>query len=280
MNITVVGGINLDILGTPSGAFTPRDSNIGTIAFRAGGVGRNIAARLTATGAKVSFVTALGSDDDRSEILRRLCERDGLDLSLAVRTEMPACAYLCVHDEQGDMLSAVNDMRAMEALTPLALAKYLPLVNQSDACVVDANLSGEALRFLAARATAPLVADPVSAAKAGRLTPVLQYLAAIKPNLLEAEALTGEKDPLAAARTLVRQGVKRAFVSLGDAGICYADCETDGVLPADKLDHTPLTGAGDAMLAGIVTALIEGRPTKECARSGLTAAYQYLVTVR
>ncbi len=277
MKITVIGGMNLDILGMPSGAFVPRDSNIGLITFRAGGVGHNIALRLLESGVQTSFVTALGNDE-KSDLLRRLCARDGLDLSLAVHTETPACAYLCVHDENGDMLSAINDMRAMEALTPLALAKYLPLICSSDACVVDANLSEESLKFLASHTTVPLIADPVSAAKAARMKPILPYLTAIKPNLIEARALTGESDPLAAARALVRDGVKKAFISLGEKGVCYADGEDAGVLPARKLAHTPLTGAGDAMLSGIALAVLQNQSTKECASRGVLAAYRYLTS--
>ncbi len=278
MNITVVGGVNLDILGMPSGEFVPRDSNIGEIVFRAGGVGRNIAARLIEAGADVSFVTALGRDE-KSDLLRVLCARDGIDLSCAVETDAPACAYLCVHDERGDMLAAVNDMRAAEALTPEALIAHLPRINRADACVIDANLSEETLAFLAERVAVPLIADPVSTAKAGRMRRILPSLAAIKPNLMEATTLTGKSEPLAAARALVRAGAQRAFISLGDRGVCFADTDESGVLPAIPIGRVPLTGAGDAMLAGIVIALTQGKSTMASAQSGIDAAHRYLSKV-
>lgn len=279
MRIAVVGGLNLDVLGTPSGAFTPRDSNIGEIVFRAGGVGRNIAALLIAAGAEVMFVTALGRDE-KSDLLRLLCARDGLDLSCAVETDAPACAYLCVHDDKGDMLSAVSDMRATDALKPAALEKYLPRICQSDACVIDANLPEDTLAFLAARVSVPLIADPVSTAKAARMKGILPRLAAIKPNLMEAAALTGESDPIAAARALVQAGVQKAFISLGGQGVCYADRGECGVLPAMETARVPLTGAGDAMLAGVTLALIAGQGVRDCAQSGILAAYRYLSQTR
>ena len=42
----VVGGLNLDICGLPDGELVPRDSNIGRVEMRAGGVGHNIACLL------------------------------------------------------------------------------------------------------------------------------------------------------------------------------------------------------------------------------------------
>ena len=70
--VTVVGGMNLDLLATPDVPLLPRDSTPGKITLRPGGVGRNIAARLTEAGANVRLITALGCDE-RAEMLSRLC---------------------------------------------------------------------------------------------------------------------------------------------------------------------------------------------------------------
>jgi len=50
--ITVVGGMNLDLLAFPNAPLIEKDSNPGKITLRPGGVGRNIAARLAAMGAE------------------------------------------------------------------------------------------------------------------------------------------------------------------------------------------------------------------------------------
>ncbi len=49
----VIGGMNMDFLGTAGGAFVAGDSLPGTISLRPGGVGRNIAQTLASHGAEV-----------------------------------------------------------------------------------------------------------------------------------------------------------------------------------------------------------------------------------
>lgn len=275
MRVLVIGGMNLDLLGWPGQPPLPRDSTPGRIASRPGGVGRNIAARLAALGAEVSLLTALG-DDAWARLLAQACAKDGIDLSLSLKTAEPSPCYLCVHDEKGDMLAGVNDMRALEALTPAALEARLPALSGFDGCVLDANLAPDTLAYAARHISLPLILDPVSCAKAGRVQPILSRLTAIKPNLIEAEALTGCQGAPAAAARLLAAGVKRAFISLGAEGVYYADAESRGHLPARPLPARPLTGAGDAFCAGMTRAVLAGKATADCAREGLAAAYDAL----
>ena len=274
--VAVVGGMNLDLLATPHSPLIPRDSTPGDIVMRPGGVGRNIAARLSEMGAQVSLITALGNDQ-RAEWLKRLCADQGIDLSLAVRTSRPAPCYLCIHDHTGDMALAVNDMSAMEALTPDSLEKRLDAINQADGCVLDANLPAETLRFLAENVTVPLILDPVSCAKAPRARAILPHLAAIKPNRWEAEALTGERDMEKAAEKLLQCGVQSVFISLGPEGVYYAGAEERGFLPATPLPALPMTGAGDALCAGLTLALLRGESIRACAQAGQDAAHAALL---
>ena len=273
--VSVVGGMNLDILGIPAGVMRLRDSNIGAIRFRPGGVGRNIAQRLAENGAKARLCTVI-SRDERSRLLKAACADSGIDLSLSVETDLPTPCYLCVHDAEGDMLAALNDMAAMEERTPTALAGRLPALNSADLCVLDANLPPETLRYLASRVTVPLVMEPVSCAKAKRALPILPYLAAIKPNRMEAVEMTGETDMEKAAAWLLDRGVKTVFISLGKDGVLYRDMNGGGVIPAIPLRSIPLTGAGDALCAGLALAMAKGMDTRECAESGVMAAYRAL----
>ena len=276
MRIAVVGGMNLDLLATPHGPLIPKDSTPGTIALRPGGVGRNIAARLTEMGAKVRLVTALGSGE-RAEWLRSMCVSSGIDVSLSVQTARPAPCYLCIHDYNGDMALAVNDMSAMDCLTPASLAGRLDAINAADGCVLDANLSEETLGFLADHVSIPLILDPVSCAKAPRVKAILPRLFAVKPNRMEAEALTGERNAERAAEALLSAGVKNVFISLGPEGVYFAGQEDAGFLPAAPLPALPQTGAGDAMCAGLTLALLAGKSIRDCVQAGLDAAHAVLL---
>ncbi len=276
-SVIVAGGMNLDLLGIPDGPLLARDSTPGRITLRAGGVGRNIAGRLSEAGARVRLITALGRGE-RAQMLDRMCQAAGIDLSLSVATCCPAPCYLCIHDEQGDMALAVNDMSAMEYLTPEAMENRMPALNAADACVLDANLPRDTLEYIARHAAVPLILDPVSCAKAPRAQGILPYLAAIKPNRMEAEALTGERNVEKAAAALLAAGVRRVFVSLGAEGVYYADGSCAGYQPARPLPTIPATGAGDALCAGLTLALLAGKDTPSCAQSGQDAAFQALIS--
>lgn len=276
MRVTVIGGMNLDMLGSPDQALLPHDSALGKITVRPGGVGRNIAQRLCEAGGQVSLITALGNDD-RTAILANSCARLGIDLSHALPTDSPAPSYLCVHDEKGDMVYAVNDMSAMDALTPDAMKTRMDAVNQSDGCVLDANLPESTLSYIAQNAAVPLILDPVSCVKALRAMGILRYLTAVKPNLLEAKAMTGQDDPVQAAERLLNRGVRNVFISLGADGVYYANDKEKGVVSARNLPVLPLTGAGDAFCAGMTLSLLQGDAIRDCAQAGCDAAYRALL---
>jgi pseudouridine kinase len=275
MRFTVIGGMNLDALGIPLHGFCVRDSNIGRIVFSAGGVGRNIAGCLARLGGEVNLITAVCRDNN-ARFLRHSCKISGISLAGSLVADIPSSVYLCVHDEKGDMLAAVNDMRIMDLLTPRHMARRMPVINRSDVCVLDANVPADTLAFVAAHAHVPLLLDPVSCAKSERALSVLSGIHAIKPNLREAKAMSGQNTPEDAAAWFLGKGVRRVFISMGAAGVYYADAGVRGVNPAISVPRCPQTGAGDAMCAGIAMALACGLDTPACAREGSRCASEYL----
>lgn len=269
--IAVVGGMNMDIGGSPLGSLVPRDSNPGCVTMRPGGVGRNIAHDLRLLGQEVSLLSAVG-DDANGQALLLSCRTLGIDVEMTlVRPRERSSTYLYITDETGDMRLAVSDMAITDRITPAALEPWIARLNAADAVVVDANLSEAALEFLAEKLTVPLYADPVSAAKAPRLKRILGRLTVLKPNRLEAEALTGEKDPETAARLLLAAGVKRVFLSMGDKGLLACEGETILRLPRKKAAVVNTNGAGDAAMAAMVWAGTHGFDLERSARAALLA---------
>lgn len=269
--VTVIGGANVDIGGRPAAALALHDSNPGFVTQRFGGVGRNIAHNLSLLGLPVSFITALGGDLYGSG-LRESCCALGMDLSMALL--LPDCrssTYLYVTDERGETLVGLSDMDITRRITPAALEDSLGRINASAAVVVDANLEEETLLWLSERCTAPLYADPVSTAKAPRLRPLLGKLRALKPNVLEAAALTGEDDPRRALRALLDRGVQRVFLSRGSQGMLAGEAGQTLALPCEDRPVVNTTGAGDAALAALVWADLQGWDLGRCAAAALRA---------
>ena len=273
----VVGAANIDIGGFPSGRIAMQDSNPGRVRLSAGGVGRNIACNLARLGVETHLIAALGTDPFAG-IVREDCAAAGVDTGLCFTLPGEATStYLFIADSAGDMQLAVSDMQICAGLTPEALSERVDALNAMDAVVLDANLSAGALGFLARSLRVPLLADAVSTAKAPRLAGALERLWALKPNAIEAETLTGipVHDAASAARAaeaLVGMGVGRAFITLGERGVCCSDGRRTMFLPGPAVRLANATGAGDAFTAALAWGALRALDLRSCAIAGLAAA--------
>lgn len=271
--ILVIGGLNMDVLGSPTGAFSYRDSLIGKVRLVPGGVGRNVAEQIARHNQDVELMTVLGNDAFASA-LRQSCLDLHIGLSYAIQSEEKSCVYLAIHDAQGDMAVAINDMAAMQHLSPSRL-QALPK-DAFAACMLDANLDAQTLEAACLHLEIPIVADPVSCEKALRLKPILHRLTALKPNLREAMELSGRDSLSEAATALLDSGLQQVYISLGKDGLYCAKGEERLRLPAIPAPLGPATGAGDAMTAGLVCAIARGESLQACAQAGLASAHEHL----
>ena len=184
--------------------------------------------------------------------------------------------YLYLSDDRGEMALAVSDMEICMKITPGYLAGQLPLLQNAQVVVADANLSEESLEFLANNCPVPLFVDPVSTVKAKKLRPILGKIHTLKPNRLEAELLSGvriesQADLERAADVLTDMGVHRIFLSLGADGVFAAMGQERLRLPNLPGKMVNTTGCGDAFMAALVWAYLEGMDLKQTALAGLAA---------
>ena len=272
----VVGGVNIDIGGKSFAPLVAADSNPGTVKLSLGGVGRNIAHNLSLLGTDVRMLTAFG-DDLYGQRIVASCAELGIDVGHACRVAgATTSTYLYVTDETGEMALAVSDMAVCEKITPAYLASNLGLLQNAQLVIADANIPAESLVFLAENCTVPLFCDPVSTTKAEKLRPILHKIHTLKPNRLEAELLSGVKietraDMEKAADKLLEKGVHRLFISLGSEGVYAAMGDERLWLPNLPGKMVNTTGCGDAFMAAIGWAYLEGMDLKTTALAGLAA---------
>ena len=272
----VVGGVNVDIGGKSFAPLVDADSNPGTVQVSLGGVGRNIAHNLSLMGTDVRLLTAYG-DDVHGQKVAASCSELGIDLSHARHiTGGTTSTYLYLMDETGEMVLAVSDMEICKKITPTYLSAHLGLLQNAQLVICDANIPEESLIYLAENCTAPLFCDPVSTVKAVKLRPILGKIHTLKPNRIEAELLSGVKirtkeDVEKAADVLLETGMHRVFISMGADGM-YAATNKERLwlsnFPGQMINTT---GCGDAAMAALAWAYLEGMDLKETAVAGLAA---------
>lgn len=104
----------------------------------------------------------------------------------------------------------------------------------------------------------------------------------MKPNVDELSELVGRSldspaDVLAAAESLLAQGVQRLAVSMGGDGAVFVDQEEALLARPPRVTVRSTVGAGDAMVAGILYGLVHGLPLEDMARTA-TASGAHAVT--
>ena len=99
-DITVIGGINIDIEGKPDGILKFEDSNPGKISVSYGGVGRNITENVARMGGSVAMISVIGEDHmgyGAKEHLRLL----GVDVSrIEVKKHAMSAMYLSILNDK------------------------------------------------------------------------------------------------------------------------------------------------------------------------------------
>ncbi len=136
--------------------------------------------------------------------------------------------------------------------------------------MVNCNLPPGALQWVFAQPVAgPIFVDGVSAFKCQRIAPWLAQVHTIKLNRLEAQALSGiqvdcDTDLQAIANWLHGKGVQQVLISLGKRGAMFSEqmsghSAVQGWQAAWQVNVVNTTGAGDALMAGVVHGYMHNR---------------------
>lgn len=276
--VCVVGGVNIDIIGTPFKNLNQNDSNPGKTTLSLGGVARNIAENLGKLDIKTEFITVLGNDAYAKEI-QKDCNDKNISLlhSKIIQNERTS-SYLCINDKNGDMHVAISDMEIYKYITPNYLFSKLNEINKSRLCVVDTNIPEDSLNFLMDNCTIPLFMDTVSASKTTKIKNSIHNIHTLKPNIIEAEILSDMKikndNDLERVSTIIHnKGVKWLFITLGVNGVYFSDGKIRGKLSPIYTKIVSTTGAGDSFLAAVIWSYLKNNNNiEDCAKAGLAAS--------
>lgn len=256
----------------------------------AGGAPANVATGLARLGLRVAFRGVVG-DDPFGRVLARKLAAEGVACAFRFARERPTGMWFVALDERGErsFFSPNARFSADKLLAPadvdralLARARWLHV--GTSAHVLPAG--GDALRtaVAAARDLGLLVSfDPnVRAHLWDDLAPLRRLVADVLPASAvvkiaedEAELCTGERDPALAAARLVEMGVAIACVTLGADGALVRRGADVLRVAAERVEVVDTTGAGDAFVAGLLSALARAGPIAALSRSELERAVRF-----
>jgi pseudouridine kinase len=282
--IAVFGGAHIDRRGRISGKTAPGASNPGTWFEEAGGGGFNAARNLARLGHRVRMISPRGGDTAGEVVAAAAAAAGVIDCPFTF-LDRKTPSYTAILESDGNLVIALADMELYTLFSPRRLQQRAmrEVIEASDLVLMDANLPPETLAALvgaAAGKSRTIAGIAVSPAKVIRYRQCLDGLDFLFMNEAEARALTGAENPAAEewpsllraaglSGGVVTRGGKPAIAFDGDSA-CLAE---PPALPA----LADVTGAGDALASGFLSARLAGLDLAGCLRHGLAAA---VITLR
>ena len=277
--ILVIGGANADIKAKTLAAHVAATSNPAEIHVKPGGVARNIAHNLARLGVATDLLTVLGHDTNGT-MIAQATKKAGVNMAHTIFVNAPTSTYLAVLDENGELITAANDMKCLSFLSKAYMEQKRNIVKEKKYIIADCNSDIEILEELASEAATKLVLEPVSVSKCLKLLPLLQnhkiFLAT--PNLDQIEALTATRDIAKGIATLHRLGLQNVIVHAGENGAYVSDGKITTHIPSQASNIVDVTGAGDAATAGLIFGLLQNLPLAKAAMIGQEIAAKVIAS--
>lgn len=280
IDLLVVGELNPDVIvvdADPTPIFGQVEKVVSAIRLEIGSSSAIMACGAARLGLAVAFVGVVGDDAMGRFMLDSLAAR-GVDMTWSAVD--PACAtgatVILSRGADRAILTAMGTIDRLRAdHVPADLLGRVRHVHLGSTALIGPTRAGLAGLLRAAReAGATTSFDPNwDPAERWEGTDALLAAADIAlPNLAEAQRISGEEDPVAAAQALARRGkAGRAagrppltvVVKLGAAGALAVRGDEVVRCPARKVVVVDTTGAGDSFDAGFVAAHVSGWPLDE-----------------
>jgi fructokinase len=252
-----------------------------------GGAPANVATGLARLGLRVGFRGVVG-DDPFGRLLARRLAAEGVACHLRFARERPTGLWFVALDARGERtFFSPNARESADKLLAAAdvdrdllrRARWLHVGSSAHVLPAGQGALREAVRAaveLGVRVSFdPNVRlhlwDDVAPLRA-LCADVLPACALAKVAVDEAELCTGEADPERAAARLVELGVALACVTLGEEGALLRRGAEVVRVPAEQVEVVDTTGAGDAFVAGLLSALARAPSIEALSRDELERA--------
>lgn len=284
MNTAIIGTVFVDVKGFARDTYAPTGTNIGSVRFVHGGVGRNVCENFGNQGMSATFVSSIDYSSLGNEVRSRL-DRLGVDLRHTLQYENGMGMWLAILDNGGNLVGSVSKQPDFSVLEEYLYEHAEEIVANADSVVLEIDLNeriaGHILN-LTDKYNKPIYTV------VGNMSVILQhpeYLRRVRCficNEIEAGRLFNQDlsalNPSEMLRLLMQRigevGCKSMVITMGAQGAVYYDSELPegGFCPAIPTEMVDSTGAGDAFFSGTVMALNQGCSLRKAVSTGARLA--------
>ncbi|MFF2448449.1 carbohydrate kinase family protein [Neobacillus sp. NPDC058068] len=280
-----IGGANVDLkiqalkqleLGTSNPAISTKSR---------GGVARNVAENSGRLGLNASLLAYIGSDTEGEWLLQNTNHFADINLTEIIDGKSTG-TYTAVLDEEGEMAVAFADMAIYDEVEGSFFEKNWTHIQNAKLILLDTNFPAEVINEVincSKDEGIPLCIATVSAAKTAKLPVSLDGVTWLIANQKEAEALskleiTSEGDFYRAAEIILKSGVEKVVITRQEKGLIYFTNNGEaGAIVPPSVPIVDVTGAGDALISGILFGYLKGLNTEDSCKIGVSCS---MITVQ
>ena len=164
--VVIIGGAVIDTIGSIKENTIMHSSNPGNVNISFGGVGHNIAARLS-NNTDITMITSVGNDENGRSIINHFTKL-GIDITkihIDNDNKNNTASYTAIHDHNGELIIGLADMKVFQLITSNYLQTMKNSIRISDLIICDGNIEIESFHTLAKLCqtySIPLFFEPTS----------------------------------------------------------------------------------------------------------------------
>ena len=234
-----------------------------------GGKGCNQAIAIARLGGKVNFISKIGKDDYGQLALNTL-DQNKIDTSAIIQSQNQQTGVAGIMVDKKTGKNAINVITgAASTLTINEVNKNIDKIKNSKIFLTQLEIPKNVTLYSLKIAKENKVLTILNPAPASEIPKeFFNYIDYFTPNETEAEFYTGikitnEKEAKEASIKLLKIGLKRVIITLGEKGLFYSDGKEEIYLKATQVKAIDTTGAGDAFNGGLAYALSQNKSIKD-----------------
>jgi pseudouridine kinase len=286
--VSAIGGINLDIKGSPFKKLELQTSNPGKVFYSSGGVARNVAHNLVKLNVPINLIGAVGNDSFGEIILNEMKSLKIETEHIKISNHFQTGVYLAILNENRDMHVSISDMDIMEEVDTVFVEGKKDIILNSKIIFLDTNLNTDVINYvlkLVENKNIKVIINAVSIAKVKKLLQVDKKVDYLTLNFMELNSLLGENLEFSNREGIIKNiqekipNFTNIVITNGAYGIYYFNKDDNNnvltFFPVEEMNPEEIVdtnGAGDAFTAGFIYGLYNDLTMNQSIDYGIKAS--------